>query len=64
MAIAARLRRGERLVLTYRGQPVMRLEPLDEEVSSDDPFYRLSQLADSSGETVSNEAIDEIVYDS
>ena len=34
------------MVLTYRGKPVARLEPLQESTpGTDDPFYKLADLA-------------------
>jgi antitoxin (DNA-binding transcriptional repressor) of toxin-antitoxin stability system len=56
-------RRGEAMVLTYRGQPAIRLEPLAEaEVRADDPFYALHQLADSHGKSLSNRQMDKLIY--
>jgi prevent-host-death family protein len=54
---------GQPLMLTYRGRPVLRLEPL-EVVRRDrtDPFYALADLADKGGSSLTNEQIDEIVY--
>ena len=35
------------MMLTYRGRPVMRLEPIDGQTpQSDDLFYQLHQLAE------------------
>lgn len=60
--ILAQLQRGERMILTRRGKPVARLEPiLDEQVSDDDPIYSLTRLA-VPGESLTNEEIDKIVY--
>jgi prevent-host-death family protein len=57
--------RGQRMVLTYRGRPVMRLEPVvDTTVSPDDAFYGLAALADPHGGPLTNEQIDSIVYGS
>jgi prevent-host-death family protein len=61
--IIRKVRRGKRLILTYRGKPVMRLEPIQEQqVCADDPFYTLDQLALTHGDALTNEEIDEIVY--
>lgn len=58
-----RVQGGERLLLTYRGRPVVRLEPvLQDEVREDDPVYALADLADSGGRTLSNAEMDGIVY--
>ena len=53
------------MILTYRGKPVLRLEPIEaNEVSEDDPIYHLDKLvpADARGESLTNEEIDRIVY--
>ena len=56
-------RAGERMLLTYRGQALFRLEPcLREEATGDDPFYRLADYAGRSAKPISNRAIDEVVY--
>lgn len=55
---------GERMILTYRKKPILRLEPItDNEVSKDDPFYTLDRLADSQGKTLSNEEMDSVIYE-
>ncbi len=55
--------RGETLVLTYRGRPVVRLEPIRAEtVDADDAFYKLTELADRKGKSLTNREIDAIVY--
>lgn len=59
--VVRRVRAGQRLVLTYRGKPAMRLEPIDDPVQDDDPFYRLADLAED-GESLTNQRIDEILY--
>jgi prevent-host-death family protein len=62
-AIVEEVQRGQTLVLTYRGRPVMRLEPVRSlTAEEDDPFYRLADLADRKGASLSNSEIDEIVY--
>ncbi len=56
--------RGQRMVLTYRGKPVVRLEPFRNIVpAKDDPFYKLADLAVDEGTDVTNEEIDRVVYD-
>jgi prevent-host-death family protein len=61
--IVEQVRAGETLVLTYRGRPVLRLEPIRAEAApADDRFYRLADLASDRGKTLSNREIDEIVY--
>ena len=62
-AILNRVRAGQGYVLTYRGKPVARLEPIaNGEIPDDDPLYMLPQLAVEGGESISNEEIDRIVY--
>jgi len=61
--IIRKVQKGKPLLLTYRGKPVLRLEPIQEQqVSPDDRFYALSELAVSKGESLTNEEIDQIVY--
>lgn len=60
--IIARVQKGERLILTRRGKPVARLEPIgSESVAADDPFYSLCDLAEPAG-TLTNPSIDRILY--
>ena len=62
-AIIRKARQGKRMILTYRGKPVMRLEPISDELpDSDDPFYALAELADPKGKTLTNEQMDRIIY--
>jgi antitoxin (DNA-binding transcriptional repressor) of toxin-antitoxin stability system len=62
-AIIRKVRQGKRFVMTYRGKPVMRLEPIQpKSVSPDDPFYSLGELAEPCGGSLTNEEIDKIVY--
>lgn len=62
-AIIRKVRQGRRLILTYRGKPVMRLEPIRErDVAADDPFYSIADLATGDGRSLSAEEIDPIVY--
>ena len=61
--ILRRVQQGQGLILTYRGKPVARLEPIhNKKIGADDPFYRLDQLAVSTGKPLTNEEIDQIVY--
>jgi prevent-host-death family protein len=63
-SILRKARQGKRFILTYRGKPVLRLEPVrtSVEVSEDDPIYQLSRIAEAGGERLTNEQIDTIVY--
>lgn len=61
--IIRKVRQGSRFILTYRGKPVMRLEPIiDQDVDPEDPFYTLNQIAAGSGASLTNDEIDEIIY--
>ncbi len=63
--IIARVGRGERMILTYRGKPVVRLEPIcDEPGQPTDPFYALDTLADAKGQSLTNRRMDDIIYGS
>jgi prevent-host-death family protein len=62
--IIAQVQKGERMILTRRGKPVARLEPIiAESVSADDPIYSLDALSSDSGSTLTNAQIDDILYD-
>ena len=61
-ATLRRVARGEGVLLTRRGRPVARLEPvLDRKIGLDDPIYSLSALA-VDGESLSNEQIERELY--
>ena len=61
-ATLRRVARGEGVLLTRRGRPVARLEPvLDRKIGLDDPIYSLSALA-VDGEPLSNEQIERELY--
>jgi len=60
--VIAQVQKGHSVVLTRRGKPVARLEPIrDQSVDPDDPFYSLCDLAEPAG-ALTNRQIDEIVY--
>jgi prevent-host-death family protein len=61
--IIRKVQQGKRLILTYRGKPVLRLEPIRPQAAGpDDPFYALDRLAVAGGEALGNDEIDQIVY--
>jgi prevent-host-death family protein len=61
--IVGEVARGETLVLTYRGRPVVRLVPIPSEtVDADDSFYKLAQLADRKGKALRNREMEAIIY--
>lgn len=72
-AVVADLRRGVTLTLTYRGQPLARLEPIRpaaEEIGADDPLFTLGDLAGvaedpalaAGNAALSNADIDRVLY--
>jgi prevent-host-death family protein len=64
--VLRRVARGERLVLSHRGKPAARLEPLERTVSLDfenDPFLSVRRRATASPKGKTRHAdIDRIVY--
>ena len=63
-AVIRKVQQGKRLLLTYRGKPVMRLEPIqDHRIGPEDPFYGIAQFATPNGRSLTNEEIDQIVYE-
>ena len=58
------VQRGQRLVLTYRGKPMARIEPLETLPGDTDAFYDLADLADADGESLTNSEMDRAIYDS
>jgi antitoxin (DNA-binding transcriptional repressor) of toxin-antitoxin stability system len=61
--IIHQIHKGKQMVLTYRGKPVARFVPIREDpILDDDPFYRLSELADAGGKPMSNAQMERIIY--
>lgn len=61
--ILRRVGRGERLVLTRRGLPVARLEPVaDLAPTPDDPIYHLADFAAKGGVSLTNREMDRLIY--
>ena len=61
--IVEQVRAGQAVVLTYRGRPALRLEPIrPATVEANDAFYRLGELAKRRGASLTNRQIDDIVY--
>jgi prevent-host-death family protein len=55
--------KGQVFVLTYRGKPVARLEPVVAPPhAEDDPCYRLDELASATAQPLTNAEIDRLVY--
>ena len=62
-AILNRIQRGERFVLTRRGRPVIRLEPITESTpTEEDPIYRLAELALDCSDPMTNRDMDRAIY--
>jgi prevent-host-death family protein len=62
-AVLKQVRKGQAFVLTYRGKPVARLEPIAAgAVAEDDPIYQLDQLASPTAEPLTNAEIDRAIY--
>ncbi len=55
-------RRGERMIMTFRGKPVCRIEPIKEKPGPEDPFYQITHLAEDKVGLLNNKEIDKIVY--
>jgi len=61
--IIDQVQKGQRIILTRRGKPVARLEPIvQENVDADDPFYSQAELAEPGGASLTNAQIDDILY--
>jgi antitoxin (DNA-binding transcriptional repressor) of toxin-antitoxin stability system len=62
--IIRQVRTGRAMLLTYRGKPVMRLEPFVQKMApEEDAFYRLADNAVQGGTTLTNSEMDETIYD-
>jgi Antitoxin of toxin-antitoxin stability system len=62
-SVLKRVGKGEAFVLTYRGKPVARLEPIGSDaISQDDPIYQLDTLASSTAQPLTNAEIDRAIY--
>jgi prevent-host-death family protein len=60
--ILRRVQKGQRMILTRRGKPVARLEPIEAgDPDEDDPFYSMCDLAEA-GRSLSNAQMDELIY--
>ncbi len=61
--VLKQIAKGQTFVLTYRGKPVARLEPLGAEaISADDPIYQLAQIASPTAEPLTNADMDRVIY--
>ena len=56
-------RRGERMVMTFRGVPVCRIEPMGNKLpDTNDSFYQITDLADEKGGALKTQEMDKIIY--
>jgi antitoxin (DNA-binding transcriptional repressor) of toxin-antitoxin stability system len=56
-------KRGERMIMTFRGKPVCRIEPIESQLpGADDPFYQLAKIAEGRGGSLDNKQMDKIIY--
>jgi len=57
---------GTETVLTYRGKPMVRINPIAEpSIAADDAFYRIGRLAEKvreTGASMTNADMDKIIY--
>ncbi|RPI80012.1 MAG: type II toxin-antitoxin system Phd/YefM family antitoxin [Desulfobacteraceae bacterium] len=57
------IKKGQRIILTYRGKAVCRLEPLNNKKAvKNDLFYKINRLADTTAGDLSDDEIDRILY--
>jgi len=55
--------KGQTFLLTYRGRPVARLEPIPRRaIDADDPIYGLAELASERANPMTNAEIDQTLY--
>jgi antitoxin (DNA-binding transcriptional repressor) of toxin-antitoxin stability system len=63
-AVLKQVGKGQTFVLTYRGKPVARLEPVgSSNVSENDPIYTLDELATDTAIPLTNAEIDRAIYE-
>ena len=61
-AVLKQVVKGHSFVLTYRGKPIARLEPIAQNrIDTDDPIYGLTEIAESGG-SLTNAEMDKIIY--
>ena len=59
--ILSQVQKGQAVLLTRRGKPVARIEPIVEQTSNpNDPFFLLSGLWN--GPSIANAEMDDIIY--
>ena len=60
LEIVKGVKRGQSVLLTYRGEPVARLEPPDSSPQADDPSHALADLAAGRRVNLTTRYIDEL----
>jgi len=65
LKVVGLIRKGQSVLMTYRGKPVCRLEPVEDNQSPDinDAFYQIASLAEDMGNPLTNGEMDQIIYD-
>ncbi|MDY0145110.1 MAG: type II toxin-antitoxin system prevent-host-death family antitoxin [Kiritimatiellia bacterium] len=61
--ILGQVRRGQSLLLTVRGKPVARIEPVRQDISTNDPLYLLAERAVQDDPALSNAEMDRLIYE-
>ena len=61
--IIRKAQKGERMLLCFRGKPVIRLEPVIDKASKDDPFFKISEFSLEEGKILSNKEMDSLIYE-
>lgn len=63
-SVLKQVEEGHPFILTHRGKPVARLEPMRRNTTrQDDPIYSLAELAAPGGGPMTNKEIDELIYE-
>jgi antitoxin (DNA-binding transcriptional repressor) of toxin-antitoxin stability system len=63
LQVLRQVEKGHSIVLTHRGRPVARLEPIcQERIRADDPIYGLPDVASDALAPLTNAEIDAAVY--
>jgi prevent-host-death family protein len=61
--ILRQVRRGQSVILTRRGRPVARIEPIKDAPSgADDPIYQLIGLTQDVSKSLNNAEMDRLIY--
>ena len=56
-------KQGQKMTVTYYGKPVMKIGPVTpEKAFPNDPFFNFGFVSDNSAGSLSNKAIDKLVY--